>query len=250
MVECGYGICWRVLNSQFFGVAQRRRRVFIVGYLGAPCPATILFEPEGSGRDPETGEETWERIAGPLGGGAFGTGRRTEDDPNIVRQAISSKWAKGSSGPAGDEHHNLVATLNSGGNAGGFRTEPGEHIVAFMENQRGELRTSDISAQFSAGGGKPGSGYPAVAFESRFVRNGRGAPEPIAQPLKAESGQTGKGDASPLLCAPTYPGGVRDSARLPLGLDSARYRALGNAVTVSVAHWIAERIVAYETKTS
>jgi site-specific DNA-cytosine methylase len=43
---------------------------------------------------------------------------------------------------------------------------------------------------------------------------------------------------------------VRDSARLPLGLDSARYRALGNAVTVSVAYWIAERIVAYETKTS
>jgi site-specific DNA-cytosine methylase len=217
MVECGYGICWRVLNSQFFGVAQRRRRVFIVGYLGAPCPATILFEPEGSGRDPETGEETWERIAGPLGGGAFGTGRRTEDDPNIVRQAISSKWAKGSSGPAGDEHHNLVATLNSGGNAGGFRTEPGEHLVA---------------------------------FESRFARNGRGAPESIVPPLKAESGQTGKGDASPLLCAPTYPSGVRDSARLPLGLDSARYRALGNAVTVSVAYWIAERIVAYETKTS
>lgn len=44
MVECGYGVCWRVLDSQFFGVAQRRRRVFIVGRFGEPCPAEVLFE--------------------------------------------------------------------------------------------------------------------------------------------------------------------------------------------------------------
>jgi len=47
MVECGYGVCWRVLDSQFFGVAQRRRRVFIAGRFGKPCPAEVLFEPEG-----------------------------------------------------------------------------------------------------------------------------------------------------------------------------------------------------------
>jgi DNA (cytosine-5)-methyltransferase 1 len=34
--------------------------------------------------------------------------------------------------------------------------------VAFMENQRGELRTSDIAGQITCGGGKPGQGYPAV----------------------------------------------------------------------------------------
>lgn len=43
MVECGYGVCWRVLDSQFFGVAQRRRRVFIVGCFGKPCPAESAF---------------------------------------------------------------------------------------------------------------------------------------------------------------------------------------------------------------
>jgi hypothetical protein len=37
---------------------------------------------------------------------------------------------------------------------------------------------------------------------------------------------------------------VRDIAGLPEGLDSARYRALGNAVTVQVAEWIARRIMA------
>ena len=37
--------------------------------------------------------------------------------------------------------------------------------------------------------------------------------------------------------------GVRDFAGLPEGLDSPRYRALGNAVTVQVAEWIARRIL-------
>lgn len=32
--DLGYGIAWRVLDAQFFGVAQRRRRVFLVGHLG------------------------------------------------------------------------------------------------------------------------------------------------------------------------------------------------------------------------
>lgn len=48
MDELGYGIAWRVLDAQFFGVAQRRRRVFVVGVLGdVAAPAEVLFEPEG-----------------------------------------------------------------------------------------------------------------------------------------------------------------------------------------------------------
>ena len=34
LVELGYGLSWRTLHAQFFGVPQRRRRVFVVGYLG------------------------------------------------------------------------------------------------------------------------------------------------------------------------------------------------------------------------
>ena len=34
MGECGYGFAYRILDAQYFGVAQRRRRVFVVGYLG------------------------------------------------------------------------------------------------------------------------------------------------------------------------------------------------------------------------
>lgn len=46
--EVGYGVAWRVLDAQFFGVPQRRRRVFAVGYLGDWRPAAaVLFEREG-----------------------------------------------------------------------------------------------------------------------------------------------------------------------------------------------------------
>ena len=40
-----YKVCWRVLDSQYFGVPQRRRRVFIVASLGNGCAAQVLFEP-------------------------------------------------------------------------------------------------------------------------------------------------------------------------------------------------------------
>ncbi len=43
--QLGYGFAYRILDAQYFGVAQRRRRVFVVGYLGdwRPC-ASVLFE--------------------------------------------------------------------------------------------------------------------------------------------------------------------------------------------------------------
>lgn len=44
--QCGYSLAWRVLDAQFFGVAQRRRRVFVVGHSSAGCAAAVLFERE------------------------------------------------------------------------------------------------------------------------------------------------------------------------------------------------------------
>jgi DNA-cytosine methyltransferase len=50
--ELGYGFAYRVLDAQHFGVAQRRRRVFVVGYLGDWRPAAaVLFESESLQRD-------------------------------------------------------------------------------------------------------------------------------------------------------------------------------------------------------
>jgi DNA (cytosine-5)-methyltransferase 1 len=47
VAELGYGFAYRVLDAQYFGVAQRRRRVFVVGCLGDwRSAAEVLFEPE------------------------------------------------------------------------------------------------------------------------------------------------------------------------------------------------------------
>src|SRR5690606_1758225 len=45
-------IAWRVLDAQYFGVAQRRRRVFVIADFGGERAAEILFEREGVRRHP------------------------------------------------------------------------------------------------------------------------------------------------------------------------------------------------------
>jgi DNA (cytosine-5)-methyltransferase 1 len=77
--QLGYGFAYRVLDAQFFGVAQRRRRVFVVGYLGDwRRAAAVLFDGESLSGHPPPSRETRERIAPSLaartrGGGGLGT---------------------------------------------------------------------------------------------------------------------------------------------------------------------------------
>jgi DNA (cytosine-5)-methyltransferase 1 len=59
--ECGYGWAYRTLDAQYFGVPQRRRRVFVVGHLGDwRRAAAVLFE-----RDSLSGHPPPRREAGP-----------------------------------------------------------------------------------------------------------------------------------------------------------------------------------------
>jgi DNA (cytosine-5)-methyltransferase 1 len=68
LAEIGYGCAWRVLDSRYFGVPQRRRRVFVVGCFGGDCESALLALCEGSGRDLETGECSWQKATGGSGG--------------------------------------------------------------------------------------------------------------------------------------------------------------------------------------
>lgn len=73
----GYGLAWRVLDAQFFGLAQRRERLFVVGRLGdVEGPCEVLFEPESLRWDTPTSREKRKELAAGAGSGAESAGFR------------------------------------------------------------------------------------------------------------------------------------------------------------------------------
>lgn len=323
--QLGYGWAYRTLDAQYFGVPQRRRRVFIVAALGdlaAVGPRAVLALTEGGTGDPDPGQPSWPVATDRFADGIGGAG--------ILGQAVNSKWHKGSSGPAGDEHHNLVigtlrehvrpgsntdhtvlqrqasdsggngapagvpgrldspaytvdgqagnplahstnfvvgevaATLNSGGNDGGFRTEPGEHLVVVDDvlptltapndrrtlvdgkRQDGGRRDKVPTVVFR----KAGRAQTSESVESwtegdvantlnRFDDTGdaRATVAILSQGCQHISEETG-GE----WCYDCW-SRAQIEALLPEGQDSARYKAVGNAICVPVVEWIARRLM-------
>jgi len=146
--ELGYGWAYRVLDAQWFGVAQRRRRVFVVAHLGdAQRAAKVLFERESVQRNPAPSREARQGAAASVGGGPDG-GR--------IAGAVTRKWSKGSGGPAGDECYNMVAQV--------FKVRGG------VEREDGSRGSTNIGKQ--AGKGYLGSeerAFTLAAAQDQFV---------------------------------------------------------------------------------
>jgi DNA (cytosine-5)-methyltransferase 1 len=65
MADLGYSLAWRVLDAQYFGVPQRRRRVFVVGRRSSSEGiAEILFKSEGLRRDTTSSQQAGQDLAG------------------------------------------------------------------------------------------------------------------------------------------------------------------------------------------
>ena len=148
--DIGYSGAWTGLDAQFFGLAQRRQRIFGVfarDDIGAePCAEILAL----------TARLPWNTPA-----------RRP------TRADVAATIRAGSSG--------------DGVNRPGRRGDDDVNIVSLAENQRGELRTADIAAQLTTGGGKPGQGYPAV-FVPAIAQCNRGhATGDLAETLRADS---------------------------------------------------------------
>jgi DNA (cytosine-5)-methyltransferase 1 len=93
--ELGYGWAYRVLDARYFGVAQRRRRVLIVGCLGDPARASeVLLEPQGGEWHPAASGEARPGVAASLTSGSHPSsnapGRHAEDDVNLVTHALAA----------------------------------------------------------------------------------------------------------------------------------------------------------------
>ena len=217
--EIGYGISWNVFDSQWFGVAQRRKRVFIVGYFGDICPPEILFEPKGSRRNDKKVKKVGQR------GLCLSTRDGERQDPTnealiaFKTGAITAKsygdkgWA-----PSNEWNTILASTLGTSKNP-----DPnyGTHFIAerVKKGIHSAVRTQE-----------PGNRIQGF----------------VAQTL----GATPRGNVSFIWqdthIAETNPDRKRETSRTSHKLDSVRGVVIGNAVTVNVAKQIAKRIYDYE----
>ena len=244
MVSCGHGVSWRVLDSRFFGVAQRRRRVFIVGCLGKPCPPEILFEPESCYGDfapsGQAGPDLAYSIAAGAGGSKFGSGRYNQDT-----FAIENRKSK-------IENRNVASPLSAGSsqktNPPGRRREDDTNLVTFniigggQQGKNHAYQSKRTGAIQSKGNSASGNEAGTLVCPNSQLRTPNSAPfcsAPDSDRMRDSAGLSEGLDDS-------KEGDFENPKFLPTGLDSARYRALGNAVTVQVAEWIGKRIMNYE----
>lgn len=241
LVECGYGVAYRILDARYFGVAQRRRRVFIVASLGNGRCAQVLFESEGMSGDIAESREAREgfaAVAGTLSANRGGldrpAGNANELDFCIpVGKALTSK-----------NQRNDYET---------------ENLIAFSADRDGMDATENLSPTMRHGGSEP-SAHNAFKKMAIAFMAGQGA-KAGSVAASDTTFPTLKGVSSGLNQVPSVSQGIGVRRLTPVECerlqgfpdhwtdgfaDSIRYRMLGNAVCVSNAEWIARRIIETE----
>ena len=264
LAELGYGFAYRVLDAQFFGVAQRRRRVFVIGYLGDyRRAAAVLFEPESLRRDSSPREKSEKDLAPTLVGGApfSRTGNeRVECDAVVTVGALDTEC-----GMSRQTHQTLNAghyvienpitgTLTTRTQVAlGVRDVEEGALISFQSNMSEPETANDLSVTLKVGG--KGGNPPAVAFAQNSRDEVREMPYAGALAARLGAKQQSyirQGMAvrrlTPVECE-RLQGFPDDFTRIPYRNktiercpDSPRYKALGNSMAVPVMAWIGKRI--------
>lgn len=268
LAELGYGVAYRVLDAKYFGVPQQRRRVFIVGHLGAPwgAPAQVLLEPESGGGDSPQSAETGAAVARVATVGA-GRTRRAEHvaalrtsgpggnggpDDNaaqggpIVVQPLAIRGRGGGSqleiGPEGGPYNTLRA-----GDGGSSR----QSLVAITGQHTHALTAEGADASEDG----TGRGTPIVAYApgcAATLTSGRSATKGVNAPGRRQEDDTNLVAVetvvrrlTPLECERLqgFPDGWSAGQS-----DSQRYREMGNSLAVPVVEWISRRLVAADAQ--
>ena len=232
--ECGYGFAYRVLDAQYFGLAQRRRRVFVVAYRGDwRPPAAVLFEPASVSGDPPPGREAGAGVAGaPDVRAAVSSGRGWWDERDVASTVRSQE--------SPNKADTLIAhALRADGfDASEDGTGRGTPLVAYQQHG------SDVGAPLAL---TPFDPTQLTSKENRSnPRPGDPSPTlPNAGHGVSIASATAVRRLTPRECE-RLQGYPDDWTLVPYrgkpAADGPRYRALGNAFPVPVLRWIGERI--------
>ena len=247
-------IAWRVLDAQFFGVAQRRRRVFVVASARRGFdPAAVLFELDSVRRDSAPRRETQKAVAALTARGvgtcgaddnqaqaghliAFGGGNTaghidvaTACTAHGIRLDFDTETFAVHGTQDQDTNRELAHTLGrNNGQENAIVTEP--FTLAIRGRSEGstvEVRNDGTAnALLTPNGGRAGMGVGAIGWGMQVRR---------LTPIECERLQ-GFPDNHTLI---GWRG--KDAAECP---DGPRYKAIGNSMAVPVMRWIGERIAA------
>ncbi len=242
---CVYGpqrtIAWIVKDAQYFGVAQRRKRVFVVASARKGFdPGQVLFESEGVRRDTPPSREPQTAVAALT---ARGVGTCGADDNQAQAGHIIAEFANG------DISHTLKAEGFDGSEDGTGRGIP---VIAFGGGNTGG--NIDVAACLTAKGQR-------IDFEvETFAVHGTQDPDTnleLAHTLGRNHGQENAISNGvqvrrlmPVECERLqgFPDNHtliswrgKEATECP---DGPRYRAIGNSMAVPVMRWIGERIAA------
>ena len=224
--ECGYSCAWRVLDSQYFGVAQRRRRVFVVGYLGNDWrpPFAVLFEPESLRGSSTPNKQKRESIAGALRAGAGKSGEPIASTllSNQKYNHLTTEGAASTLTTSGTKqrvHDNYVVMASGQANAE-ISTGPSPTLSCLHE--------SPIITGTLSGGAHPG-GFNGQDFSSGLYTMQERDQETFVRRLTPLEWERLQG-------FPDHYTAIKGAK------DSPRYKAIGNSMTVHVMKWIGRRI--------
>ena len=254
-------VAWRVLDAQYFGLAQRRRRVFVVASArNGFDPVAVLLEFDGVRRDSapsrEAGEGVAPSIAGcPNGGGANGPGRDVDSGSSLQFVPTFARCDATREGSSQDyESTTMLPVTHS------LRGEAS--AVAFTckdyGGDAGPLAPT-LRGMTHADSHANGGGQVAVAYDVHGVPATKGASETdLHVPLRSRT--PGQSEASTTTVVRTamqvrrltpeeceaLQGFPRHHTLIPYrgkpAADGPRYKALGNSWAVPVVRWIGARI--------
>ena len=259
--ELGYGFAYRVLDAQYFGVAQRRRRVFVVGYLGDwRRAAAVLFERHSLSGHPapsrEKGQGFTDRIApSVVSNGDAHSGFR--DEKGLIAQKVTYPI----------DTQNMTEGHNSGGKGFGAEIDPSftltkghSHAVAVafgIEDGLAHCLRSGASKadkpdsttyvaqpaafQSSQSGVRVGDTHATLDANNGSRRHNGIATASAVRRLTPRECERLQGFPDDYTAIPWRKKGSEDCP------DGPRYKALGNSMAVPVMRWIGERIAAVET---